>query len=60
VTRELRRNPATSAMPIILLTARAHVSDVAGGMVVGADDYVKKPFDAGDLAERVDRLLPLG
>ena len=57
VTEELRRNPATSLMPIILLTARAQVGDVAGGMTVGADDYVKKPFDAHDLIERVDRLL---
>jgi DNA-binding response OmpR family regulator len=57
VTRELRRNTVTSTMPIILLTARAQAQDVAGGMAAGADDYVKKPFDARDLTERVDRLL---
>jgi len=57
VTRELRRNPATSATPVILLTARAQATDVAGGMAAGADDFVKKPFDARDLMERVDRLL---
>ena len=57
VTRELRRNPATSTTPVILLTARAQASDIARGMAAGADDYVKKPFDARDLVERVDRLL---
>jgi DNA-binding response OmpR family regulator len=57
VTRELRRNEETRAMPIILLTAKAQASDVAQGMAAGADDYVTKPFDAGDLKERVERLL---
>jgi two-component system alkaline phosphatase synthesis response regulator PhoP len=57
VTRELRRNAATSTTPVILLTAKATASDVARGMAAGADDYVKKPFDARDLADRVDRLL---
>jgi DNA-binding response OmpR family regulator len=57
VTRELRRNAATSTTPVILLTARAQASDVARGMAAGADDYVRKPFDARELANRVDRLL---
>jgi DNA-binding response OmpR family regulator len=57
VTRELRRNEDTRAMPVILLTAKAQASDVAEGMAAGADDYVKKPFDARDLRERVERLL---
>jgi DNA-binding response OmpR family regulator len=57
VTRELRRNQATSTTPVILLTAKAQASDVARGLAAGADDYVKKPFDARDLADRVDRLL---
>jgi DNA-binding response OmpR family regulator len=57
VTRELRRNEATATIPVILLTAKAQASDVSGGLAAGADDYVKKPFDARDLTERVDRLL---
>jgi DNA-binding response OmpR family regulator len=60
VTRELRRAEATSTMPIILLTARAQESDVARGLAAGADEYVKKPFDARDLRERVERLLSRG
>jgi DNA-binding response OmpR family regulator len=57
VTRALRQTDRTSEMPVILLTARAQASDVARGMAAGADEYVKKPFDAGDLRERVERLL---
>jgi DNA-binding response OmpR family regulator len=57
VTRSLRANAATRSMPVILLTARAQATDVAQGMAAGADEYVKKPFDAGDLIERVERLL---
>jgi DNA-binding response OmpR family regulator len=57
VTRMLRAEEATKSMPVILLTARAQASDVSRGMAAGADDYVKKPFDARDLKERVERLL---
>jgi DNA-binding response OmpR family regulator len=57
VTRELRMNVATRSMPVILLTARAQATDVAQGMAAGADQYVKKPFDADDLKDRVERLL---
>ena len=58
VTRELRRREGTMETPVILLTALAQESDVARGLAAGADDYVKKPFDAGDLRARVRRLLP--
>jgi DNA-binding response OmpR family regulator len=57
VTRELRANEETRTMPIILLTAKAQASDVSQGMAAGADEYVKKPFDARDLKDRVERLL---
>ncbi len=57
VTREIRRNATTSTMPIILLTAKAQATDVSGGAAAGADEYVKKPFDARDLTGRIDALL---
>ena len=53
VTRELRRREVTRETPVILLTALAQESDVARGLAAGADDYVKKPFDAADLRARV-------
>ena len=65
VTSRLRGSEPTRSMPIILLTARAQAEDVARGLEAGADEYVKKPFDARDLRTRVERLLagrlrPLG
>jgi DNA-binding response OmpR family regulator len=58
IARRLRSDERTSAIPIILLTARAQASDITRGLAAGADDYITKPFDARDLIERVGRLLP--
>ena len=57
VTRELRADPATSRIPVILLTARVQEADVARGFEAGADDYVKKPFSPQELKARVQAVL---
>ena len=57
VTQRLRQHEPTSAIPIILLTARVQDSDVARGIEAGADDYVKKPFSTADLRTRVQAAL---
>ena len=57
VTQRLRQHELTSAIPIILLTARVQDSDVARGIEVGADDYVKKPFSTADRRTRVQAAL---
>ena len=57
VAERLRQHEATSAIPIILLTARVQDSDVARGIDAGADDYVKKPFSTADLRMRVQAAL---
>jgi DNA-binding response OmpR family regulator len=55
VCRELRqRNQAT---PILMLTARSETVDKIVGLHLGADDYVTKPFDMGELVARVEALL---
>ena len=54
---ELKSDPATSGIPIILLSAKAQNADVRSGMDAGADDYVTKPFEPLDLVDRVNRLL---
>jgi len=55
--RELRGDSDLSAIPVILLTARAQQSDVQTGYDSGADDYITKPFSPKDLASRVEALL---
>jgi DNA-binding response OmpR family regulator len=57
VTERLRQHEPTSAIPIILLTARVQDSDVARGIQAGADDYVRKPFSTADLRTRVQAAL---
>jgi two-component system, OmpR family, KDP operon response regulator KdpE len=53
VTRRLRQHGPTTAIPIILLTARVQEPDVALGIEAGADDYVTKPFAIGELLARL-------
>ena len=57
VTRELRADPRTAHVPIILLTARAQEADVENGFATGADDYVVKPFSPRELVSRVQAVL---
>jgi DNA-binding response OmpR family regulator len=57
VCRELRKNPATANIPIILLTALAQEADISAGYAAGADDYVVKPFSPREFATRVNAAL---
>jgi DNA-binding response OmpR family regulator len=60
LVQRLRENPRLRSMPLLFLTSRAEASDVVAGMSLGADDYLFKPFDIGELVARVDakRLRP--
>ena len=57
--RELRANPRTAAVPIILLSARAGEEARVEGLSAGADDYLVKPFTARDLTARVSAHVTL-
>lgn len=57
VCKMLRRDPATAALPIIMLTAKAAEIDRVLGLELGADDYVVKPFSPRELVLRVKNLL---
>ena len=57
VCQALRSAPATAAIPIIMVTARADEADRVAGLELGADDYVTKPFSAKELVARVTALL---
>ncbi len=60
VCKLLRRHPATAAIPIIMLTAKAAEIDRVLGLELGADDYVTKPFSPRELVLRVKALLRRG
>jgi DNA-binding response OmpR family regulator len=57
VCKLLRRDPATAAIPIVMLTARAAEIDRVLGLELGADDYVTKPFSPRELVLRIRKLL---
>lgn len=57
VCKTLRREPATAAVPILMLTAKAAEIDRVLGLELGADDYVTKPFSPRELVLRVKAML---
>jgi DNA-binding response OmpR family regulator len=57
VCRALRGDPATAAVPIIIVTARADEADRIVGLEIGADDYVSKPFSPNELIARIRALV---
>lgn len=57
VYKELRADPRTAAIPVLMLTAKGEVNDRISGLELGADDYVTKPFSPRELMLRVRALL---
>ena len=57
VFSELRRDPRTTNIPVIMLTARAQTQDRIEGLEAGADDYLTKPFSPKELMLRVQAIL---
>ena len=51
--RELKGNPVTSHIPILLLTAKVSAESRIEGLMAGADDYLAKPFQVNELLGRV-------
>ena len=58
VCKELRRNEHW--VPVLMLTARDHVKDRIRGLDAGADDYLVKPFDFGEMLARLRALIRRG
>jgi CheY-like chemotaxis protein len=53
---QLRKSPETAHIKIVLITARAQEEDIARGAHVGADAYLTKPFDPGEMIRVVREL----
>jgi two-component system phosphate regulon response regulator PhoB len=60
VCRQLRANPATRELLIVMLTAKGEETDRVRGFEVGADDYVTKPFSVRELVLRLKAILRRG
>ncbi len=57
MTAELKADPETDFIPVLMLTARGGPDAVVRGMQAGADDYLAKPFDSAELAARIAGLI---
>lgn len=57
VCRTLKSEPATSKIPIVMLTAKGEETDVVVGLEMGADDYITKPFSPRVLIARLKAVL---
>ena len=55
--RAIRRNPATQAIPVILVTTRGEEEYVTQGFAAGCNDYVTKPVNAAELVAKVRAIL---
>jgi DNA-binding response OmpR family regulator len=58
VVRELREDPRSHKLPVVMISARAGKLDRDFAFTVGADDYVKKPFHSSELVARLGMLVP--
>jgi two-component system phosphate regulon response regulator PhoB len=60
LTRQLKRDPETREIPIIMVTARVEEDDRVAGLDGGADDYLVKPFSPRELLARIRAQLRRG
>ncbi len=57
VLLEMRSNLGTAAIPFIFVTAKVTTEDIRRGMILGADDYLTKPFERMDLLQAIQTRL---
>jgi DNA-binding response OmpR family regulator len=57
VTRRIRADAETAEIPVLLVSASVHEAQIQDGLDAGADDYLRKPFAAETLRDRVNALL---
>ena len=57
ILTRLQKDPRTSSIPVILLTAKSQEFDIDSGFAVGAADYIVKPFSPRDLVARVNAVI---
>ncbi len=54
---ELKKNPETKTIPVIMLTSRTLEKEIIEGFSLGVEDYIKKPFSPQELIVRIKTVL---
>jgi DNA-binding response OmpR family regulator len=54
---QLRAEPRTAGIPVLMLSAKAREADKETGLKVGADGYITKPVDPEEIVSRIEALL---
>ncbi|MDP1678396.1 MAG: response regulator [Bacteroidota bacterium] len=54
---ELKKNPATKTIPVVMLTSRTLEKEIVEGFSLGVEDYIKKPFSPQELIVRIKTVL---
>lgn len=57
LTRQIKSKPEWSHLPVILISAKTSEEDRKESMLIGADDYITKPFRLGDLQLRINNII---
>lgn len=57
VCQRIRAEPAWRGVPVLMLTAKGHETEMKKGLALGADAYVTKPFSTRELVAEIRRLL---
>jgi DNA-binding response OmpR family regulator len=55
--RKLKADPATAAIPVVMLSAKSQKTEIAEGLESGAHEYICKPFTPRELVQRVGEIL---
>lgn len=57
VCRQIKENPETRHIPVVMLTAKKNSQDFARGRQVGCDEYITKPFKSSKVLDVIQELL---
>ena len=57
ILKEMKGNPETAPIPVVILSAKGQEKDVVKGLELGASDYIAKPFAPSELIARIKRIL---
>ena len=57
VCRQIKNNPATRATKVIMVSAKVQKEEIEQGLKAGADDYITKPFEPLELADKITKML---